>query len=49
MDSLNIFCFLIGIGITEEYFDDSFNFLKRYFDNNMNFQENNLYLESYFK
>ena len=49
MDSLNIFCFLIGLGITEEYFDDSFNFLKRYFDNNMNFQENNLYLESYFK
>ena len=49
MDSLNIFCFLIGLGITEEYFNESFDFLKRFFDNDMKFQENNEYLESYFK
>ena len=45
----NIFHFLIGLGITEEYFNESFDFLKRFFDNDMKFQENNEYLESYFK
>ena len=49
MNYLNIFRFLIGLGITEEYFNESFDFLKRFFDNDMKFQENNEYLESYFK
>ena len=49
MNYQNIFHFLIGLGITEEYFNESFDFLKRFFDNDMKFQENNEYLESYFK
>ena len=48
LEPLNIFCFLIGLNIDKEYFDDSFNLLKNYFDNNMNSKIICL-LESYFK
>lgn len=47
LEPLNIFCFLIGLDISKEYFDDTFNLLKKYFDNDMK-SKNNFFLESYF-
>ena len=45
-----IFCFLIELGITEEYFEDSFCFLKKFFDNDLNLKIlNNNYLATYLK
>ena len=49
IDSLDIFCFLIGLGINDEYIDESFDFLTRFFDNDMKYQGGKSYLESYFK
>ena len=33
--SIEIFCFLISIQIEEDYFDEYFDYLKKYFDNNL--------------
>lgn len=49
LNSPYIFCFLIGLGIPEEYFDESFAFLKRYFYSSLTLKKRDKgFLEDYF-
>ena len=49
-NSPNLFCFLVGLDITKDLFEESYSFLKDFFDNDMEFiDDKTLFLKSYFK
>ena len=53
LNSVYIFCFLAGLGISEEYFDESFHFLRRFFNSNLTLKKGGKknskgFLETYF-
>jgi hypothetical protein len=53
LNSVYIFCFLVGLGISKEYFDESFTFLRRFFNSNLTLKKGGKknskgFLETYF-
>ena len=49
-NSPNLFCFLVGLDITKDLLEESYSFLKGFFDNDMEFiNDKTLFLKSYFK
>ena len=49
MNSPEIIIFLLGLGIEENYFDNSLQFLMTFFNENLNLKKNSDFLETYFK
>ena len=53
LNSVYIFCFLVELGISKEYFDESFTFLRRFFNSNLTLKKGGKkyakgFLETYF-
>ena len=40
MDNPELFCFLYGLEISDDYFDDSFSFLNEFFNENLELKSN---------
>ena len=49
INSPEIIIFLLGLGIEENYFDNSLQFLMTFFNENLNLKKNSDFLETYFK
>ena len=48
LPSQEIFCFLVGIGIPDNDFDNAYDLLKKYFTEKLDFNEKDYYLENIF-